>query len=149
MDRFALQFSLGYIAPEEEVNVLSAQERDHPLDGLGACVSLEETLALRRAAQAVRISPELKRYVVDLVAATRSAPGVQLGASPRGSLALMKAAQAVALFDGLEFVTPDHVQEMAAPVMAHRIVLEPQARFSGQTPRRVVEELIQKLPAPA
>ena len=92
-------------------------------------------LGLKRAVQEVRISEELKRYAVDLVGATRTAPGVQLGASPRASIALMKAAQALALFDGLDFVMPEQIQELAVPVIAHRLVMEPQARFSGQTAR--------------
>src|SRR5881396_2942918 len=80
MDRFAMQFALGYVESAEEVAILTAQEHNHPLDELKSCVSLAEVLALRRAVEAVRISEELKRYVVDLVGATRTAPGVQLGA---------------------------------------------------------------------
>lgn len=106
-------------------------------------------LELKRAAQSIRVSEELKRYAVDLVSATRKAPGVQLGASPRASIALMKAAQAIALFDGLEFVTPEQIQELAVAVIAHRIVMEPQAKFSGQTPRGVVEEILKKTKVPA
>jgi MoxR-like ATPase len=106
-------------------------------------------VALKRAVQQVRISEELKRYVVDLASATRAAAGVQLGASPRASLALMKTAQALALFDGLDFVTPDQIQELAVPVMAHRLVMEPQARFSGQTARGVVQEVLKKVKVPA
>jgi MoxR-like ATPase len=86
---------------------------------------------------------------VDLVAATRSAPGVQLGASPRASIALMKAAQAEALFDGQDFVAPEQIQKLAGPVIAHRLVLEPQARFSGVTTRGVVEDVLKKLKVPA
>jgi MoxR-like ATPase len=97
----------------------------------------------------VRISEELKRYVVDLVGATRAAQGVELGASPRASLALMKAAQALALFDGLDFVTPDQIQEVAVPVIAHRLVLEAQARFSGLNARGVVEQIVKKVRVPA
>ena len=103
----------------------------------------------KRAAEDVRISEELKRYVVELVAATRTTTGVQLGASPRASLALMKAAQALALFDGLDFVTPEQVQELAVPVIAHRLVMEPQARFSGLTTQGVVEDVVKKTKVPA
>jgi MoxR-like ATPase len=149
MDRFAMQFALGYVRSGEEVAILKAQEHSHPLEQLKPCVSLAEVLALRRAVQDVRMSEELKRYVVDLVAATRTAPGVQLGASPRASLALMKAAQALAFYDNLDFVTPDQIQEIAVSVIAHRLVMEPQARFSGQTARGVVEEAIKKLKVPA
>ena len=149
MDRFALQFSLGYVQSAEEVAILSAQQHNHPLDELERCASLADVIELQRATQNVRISDELKRYVVDLVGATRTAAGVQLGASPRASIALMKAAQALALFDGLDFVTPEQIQELAIAVIAHRLVMEPQARFSGRTARGVVEEVIKKTKVPA
>jgi MoxR-like ATPase len=149
MDRFALQFALGYVQSAEEVAILTAQEHNHPLDELKPCASLADVLNLKRAAQDVRISEELKRYIVALVGATRTAAGVQLGASPRASIALMKAAQALALFDGLDFVTPEQIQELAVPVIAHRLVMEPQARFSGQTARGVVDEAVKKIVVPA
>jgi MoxR-like ATPase len=149
MDRFALQFSLGYVQSVEEVAILTAQEHNHPLEELNPCATLTEVLGLKQAVQRVRISEELKRYTVDLVGATRTAPGVQLGASPRGSIALMKAAQALALFDGLDFVTPEQIQELAVAVIAHRLVMEPQARFSGMTARAIVEGVLKKIPVPA
>lgn len=149
MDRFALQFSLGYVAPDEEVAILSAQEQRHPIETLTACVSMEEALELRRRVKDVRASDELKRYAVDIVRETRAAPGVQLGASPRASLALVKAAQALALLDGSEFVVPEHIQDIAVPVVAHRLVIDPQARFSGVTAHGIVEEIVKKIPVPA
>jgi MoxR-like ATPase len=149
MDRFAMQFALGYVQSPEEVAILSAQQHSHPLEELKPCATLAEVLALQRAVEQTRISEELKRYVVELVGATRTAPGVQLGASPRASIALMKSAQALALFDGLDFVTPDQIQELAVPVIAHRLVMEPQARFSGQTSRGIVEEVLKKTRVPA
>lgn len=149
MDRFAMQFTMGYVPAGEEVEILSAQQHNHPLEALTPCVTLAEVLALKRAAQQVRISEELKRYIVDLVNATRGAVGVQLGASPRASLALMKTAQALALFDGLDFVAPDQIRELAVPVIAHRIVLEPQARFSGLTAAGIVAAALKKVPIPA
>jgi len=149
MDRFAVQAQLGYVKPEEEVAILSAQTKRHPVDDLAPCVNLSDVVALRECVKDVRISEELKRYIVDVVGATRSAQGVQLGASPRASLALMKIAQALALFDGQPFVTPDHIQETAAAAIAHRLSLEPQAKFSGLTGRGVVDEILKKLPVPA
>jgi MoxR-like ATPase len=149
MDRFAMQFALGYVQSGEEVAILTAQEHNHPLEALSPCASLADVLSLKRAVQEVRISDELKRYAVDLVGATRAAPGVQLGASPRASIALMKAAQALALFEGLDFVMPEQVQELAVPVIAHRLVMEPQARLSGHTARGVVEEVVKKIRVPA
>jgi MoxR-like ATPase len=149
MDRFAMQFALGYVQSDDEVAILTAQEHVHPLDELKPCATLADVLALKRAVRNMRISEELKRYVVALVAASRAASGVQLGASPRASIALMKAAQALALFDGLDFVTPEQVQELAVPVIAHRLVMEPQARFSGQTARAIVEQAVKKIKVPA
>ncbi|HMJ63708.1 MAG TPA: AAA family ATPase, partial [Candidatus Binatia bacterium] len=108
MDRFAVQAQLGYVKPEEEVAILSAQSKRHPVDDLTPCVKLDDIVHLKESVKEVRISEELKRYIVDVVGATRGAQGTQLGASPRASLALMKVTQALALFDGQPFVTPDH-----------------------------------------
>ena len=149
MDRFAMQFTLGYVQPAEEVAVLTAQANQHPLEALCACATSADVTALKHTAQNIRISEELKRYIVELVSATRSANGVQLGASPRASIALMKAAQALALFDGQEFVTPEQIQELAGSVIAHRLVMQPQARFSGLTARGVVEDVVKKIKVPA
>ena len=149
MDRFAMQFTLGYVQPAEEVAVLTAQATNHPLESLTSCATLADIALVKRAAQNIRISEELKRYVVDLVGATRTANGVQLGASPRASIALMKAAQALALFDNQEFVTPEQIQELAVPVIAHRLVMQSQARFSGVTARGVVEEVVKRIKVPA
>ena len=148
MDRFALQFSLGYVSPEDEVKILS-QQVQNSLDNLKPCISQDEAIALQRQVEQIRVSDTMKRYLVDLVSATRYAAGVQLGSSPRGSLALMKVAQALALFDGYEFVTPEHIQELAVMVIAHRLSMHPQARFSGQTAVGVVEDLLNSVPVPA
>ena len=149
MDRFAMQFTLGYVAPEQEVAILTAQAHNHPLDELQPVATLADVLALKHAVENIRISDELKRYAVDLVAATRTASSVQLGASPRASIALMKAAQAMALFEGLDFVAPEQIQKLAVPVIAHRLVLEPQARFSGVTQRGVIEDILKNVKVPA
>lgn len=149
MDRFALQFSLGYLSTEAEIEILSQQMQEHPIERLTPCLSLDDIFVLKQQVRQVRVSPELKRYVVDIVNATRHIEGVQLGASPRGSIALMKVAQALALFDGYEFVTPEQIQEIAVPVIAHRLVMEPQAKFAGQTAEGVVQEIVQAVPVPA
>jgi MoxR-like ATPase len=149
MDRFALQFSLGYVAPDEEVAVLTDQIETHPIEEIAPCVTREDVLILSQHVKQVRISEELKRYIVDLVTATRSYQGVKLGASPRASLSLMKTAKAIALFDGGEFVTPEHIQEIAVHVIAHRIVMDPQARFSGATAEGAVEDILKSVPVPA
>jgi len=148
MDRFALQSSLGYVSSNEEVAILTDQLESHPIDEIASCVTKEDVLALKQYLREIRISEEVKRYIVAIVSATRSARGVQLGASPRASLSLMKTAKALALFDGHEFVTPEHVQEIAVPVIAHRMVIDPQARFSGATARGVVEDILKTVSVP-
>ncbi len=149
MDRFALQYSLGYVSVEDEVEILTDRLQSNPLNRIKPCVSLAEAVLLKKQVEQVRVSDTMKRYLVDLVHGTRSAEGVQLGGSPRSSLALMKVAQALALFDGYEFVTPEHIQELAVSVIAHRLVMQPQARFSGQTAAGVVEEVLKTIPVPA
>ncbi len=148
MDRFALRFSLGYVAASEEVQILDDQSARHPLDGLEAVSDHDDIERLRDAVRAIAIADELKRYVVDLIVATRETDGVLIGASPRASLAVMKCAQALALFDGGEFVTPEHVQEIAGPVIAHRLVMDPQARYSGHDAESVVSKVLDQVPVP-
>lgn len=148
MDRFAMCFDLGYVNQAHEIEILSEQNESHPLERIEACASREEVIKLRKLATEVRISDELKHYIVDIVRATRSASGVLNGASPRASLALMKISQALALFDGMEFVTPDHVQEIAVPVIAHRLTLGSQAKFSGITARNIIEDILKDISVP-
>lgn len=148
MDRFAVRFSLGYPDLAGEMALLNAQRERHPLEALRPCADRAALAELRQAAAAIRISAEISRYLVELVAATRTMPGVAMGASPRASLALMRTTRALALFDGLEFVTPDHVQELATAVLAHRLKLDPQARFSGLTAEAVVGEALRQVPVP-
>ncbi len=148
LDRFALRFGLGYVSTDQEMAILDAQLQGHPLDGLEPCVTPDQVLALRAAAQRIRVGEPVRRYIVELVAATRRAKGVNLGASPRASLTLMKVAQALALFDGLEFLTPEPVQEVAVAVLAHRLVLDPQARFGGRDGASVVRDCLRQVAPP-
>jgi MoxR-like ATPase len=149
MDRFAMCLSLGYLDPEVEAEVLAAQDLGHPLATLRAAASREEVLALKLRVRHVRVAEELRRYVVELVRRTRSAPKVQLGCGPRASLALTHAAKALALFDGEEYVRPEHVQELAVPVLAHRMVLDPQAKFAGASAAGLVADIVREVPVPA
>ena len=149
MDRFAVRLNLGYLNLADECAMLAAQAGSHPLDRVTPCLTLDELRALRAAAHAVRIADEVREYLVRVVAATRQADGVRLGAGPRASLALMRTCQALALADGTGFVTPDHVQEIAVPVLAHRLVLDPQAQFAGRTQSAVVEGILKHVPVPA
>ncbi|MCP4723327.1 MAG: MoxR family ATPase, partial [Desulfobacteraceae bacterium] len=148
MDRFAMQLALGYVTREDEVVVLSDQRKKHPIHTIKPCISLEEVSKLKDMVDQVFISRELQKYIVDLVNATREKPGVILGASPRASIALMKTAAALALFDNQGFVTPDHIQEIAVSVIAHRLILDPQSRFTGVTAKGVVEDILKSIRVP-
>lgn len=148
MDRFALCLTLGYVSIEQEMAIVTANNASHPLAAISPCVTVADVLAFQRAAAGVGISEELKFYLVSLVAATREATHVELGASPRASLALLRSAQALALADGLDFVTPDQVQELAPLVLAHRLSLRAEARFAGVSAATIVAELLDTVPVP-
>lgn len=145
MDRFALRLSLGYVSAEEEIAILSAQQSKKEV---AICANHQDIQILRQAAQAVRVSEAVKRYIVDLVRATRVANGVQMGASFRASLALMQIAQALALFEGMDFMLPEHVQGIAENVLAHRLKIDSQARFSGINDIQIVQEILQQVAVP-
>jgi MoxR-like ATPase len=130
------------------VAILNSQGDEHPLESLTACITLAELHLLQQQVKQVRISEELKRYIVQIVATTRTVPEIRLGASPRASLTLMKTAQALALLDGFEFVTPDVIKELAVPVIAHRLNLDAQSKFSGIEATALVRELVNKIPVP-
>jgi MoxR-like ATPase len=148
MDRFAMQCSLGYVSAAEEAAILADQAETHPVDSLQPVASREEILELMSAARHVRFSAELRHYVVALVGATRGHPAIQLAASPRASLALMKVSQALAVFQGRDFVTPELIQEVAVDVIAHRLVLAPDAKYSGASARQIVADLVEQTPVP-
>lgn len=148
MDRFAMRLSLGYVTAEEEVAIVSAEIDNPPLETISACVSRDEVIAFERAARLVEVSAELRRYAVDVVAATRLQPELSLGASPRASISLIKSAQALALFDGVGYVAPDHIQELVFAVVAHRLVLDANARFSGTNAELVLERVLGEVAVP-
>lgn len=148
MDRFAMRFDLGYVDEDCEVEILSEQAGNHPLESITACATKDDILNLRRQLAGIRISDEIKHYIVSIIRNTRSSAGVSIGASPRASLTLMKVSQALALFDGFQFVTPDHVQEVAVPIIAHRLILDSQARFSGTSSLSVIEDVLKSVPVP-
>ncbi|MFM2296721.1 MAG: hypothetical protein RL117_428 [Verrucomicrobiota bacterium] len=149
MDRFALQCQLGYVTEQEEVRILQDQREQHPVEALRPVVTREELLRLMKDVTQVRVSEELQHYTVRLVAATRQRKDLQLAASPRASLALMKMAQALSLLESRDFVVPETIQELAADVVAHRLVLSPDARYSGATGRSIMAEIIEQVPVPA
>ena len=149
LDRFAVRFGLGYVTPEEEVAMLSAQGSVHPIAALGAVATLEDVLEARRAVTQVRISEAVRRYIVEIVGATRKRGPIRLGASPRASLALQRLSQALALIDGEQFVTPDHVREIVVPALAHRVTLDSHSQFSGLSSSDAVKQTLKDVAIPA
>ena len=149
MDRFAMCLALGYVDADVEAEVLAAQDLGHPLAALRAVATHEDVLALKERVRHVRLAAELRRYIVDIVRRTRGAPQVQLGCGPRASIALAGAARALALFDGEDYVRPEHLHELAVPVLAHRMVLDPQAKFAGASAAALVADILREVPVPS
>ncbi|MGB6223683.1 AAA family ATPase [Haloferula sp.] len=149
MDRFMTRSRLGYVSIEEECSILSDQVTSHPVDQLEPAVSRTDVIGLLEAVRQVHISDELRTYIVEIVAATRTREEVQLAASPRASLALMKVSQALSLFEGRDFVIPETIQQIASDVIAHRLVIEPEARLSGTDAHGIVSMILDEIPAPA
>ncbi|MEP4076739.1 AAA family ATPase [Haloferula sp.] len=149
MDRFMIRSRLGYVSIEEECSILSDQVNTHPVDDLQSVVTREDIISLLEAVRQVRISDELRAYIVEIVAATRTREEVQLAASPRASLALMKVAQALSLFEGRDFVIPETIQAVASDVIAHRLVVEPEARLSGTDGISIVTAILDEVVAPS
>ncbi|MEN8200266.1 MAG: MoxR family ATPase [Thermodesulfobacteriota bacterium] len=148
MDRFMIKLTPGYLDRDSEVAVISAQLAGHPLTTIEPVLVHEDIFLMMSLIQDIRVAEEIRYYIVDLVAASRKAEHVLLGAGPRASLALMKLSQALAFFDGRDFIVPEDIQEAASPVLAHRLELQPQARFSGVTAETVVDTLLDTIPAP-
>lgn len=148
MDRFLLRISLGYPAPSFEIKMVEDQRVAHPLEGLEQAVGVDELLAAQREVRQVRVSDEIKRYIVDLVGATRGHSEVYLGASPRGSLALFRTSQARAAVMGRDYVLPDDVKANALPALAHRLIVGSAARIRDVDSREIIQEVLDKVPAP-
>lgn len=148
MDRFAMRFSLGYVDEKEEIAILDNQNEQHPIETLEACVSKADIIQFKQQVSKVNISEEVKHYMVSIVRSTRETEGIINGASPRASLSLMKTAQALALFDELDYVTPDHIQEIAIAVISHRIMINSQSRFSGNSSEQIIENILSNVPVP-
>lgn len=148
MDRFLLRINLGYPAGRDEIQMLANQQLAHPIDSLGQVVGVEELLQAQTAIRRVNISAELMAYIVELVDATRSHSEVYLGASPRGSLALYRTAQAFAAMQGRDYVLPDDVKALAVSALAHRLIVGSAARIREVDERDIVRELLDRIPVP-
>ena len=148
LDRFLLRIHLGYPNASDEVAVLEGQQRQHPITTLEAVTSPEEIRAVHAVARDIWVDPQLKQYAVQLVAATRSHDAVYLGASPRGSLALFRCAQASALLAGRDYVIPDDMKLLAHAALGHRVILSPSAQVRNQDARTVIDDVLERVPVP-
>lgn len=148
VDRFLMRLALGYPDRAEENDILLRYERDDPLDGLEPVIQAEDLLAMQRQVRDVRVEVSVREYIVDVVRATREHAAVELGVSPRGSLALYNTAQALAALRGRDFVVPDDVKTLAPVVLTHRLIISPQTRLRGRRPEEIVAEIVASVPVP-
>jgi MoxR-like ATPase len=142
LDRFMLRIRLGYPQPLEEIVILDEQKRHHPLDELEVVCSVEELRAMQTAIRDVYVDPTVADYIVRLVGATRSHPDVYLGASPRGSIALYRAGQALAGLLGRDYVIPDDIKALAEPALAHRLIIKTSSSIHDVQSGNVIRELL-------
>jgi MoxR-like ATPase len=148
LDRFLVRVVLGYPSETAELDMLYARRTEDPLDRLESIATRDELLGMQAAVREVELTPAVGRYLLSLVSATRGHADVVLGASPRATLALFRAAQARAYAQGRTYVTPDDVQALATPVLGHRIALTPEARYGGRGPARVLDDVMRNLRVP-
>lgn len=148
LDRFLLKIKMGYPAIDQEVEVLSRAQTSQPIQELQHVVDLDELRGLQQKTKTVYVDETVKRYIVGIADRTRKDDNVYLGVSPRGSIALMKAAQAYAFMYNRDFVIPDDVQYLAQHVLAHRIILKSEAKYAGLTEEVVINRIVSSLPVP-
>jgi MoxR-like ATPase len=148
LDRFLMRFSLGYPTPEEEIKMLDMLRHVHPLSQIKAVATAEELVACQQAIRQVHVDEKVRRYIVEIIHRTRQNEDLALGASPRASLALFRASQAMAAMLGRNFVQPDDIKRVATSILVHRVILRPESRLRKITSAKVIEEVISETPVP-
>jgi len=148
LDRFLMRLSLGYPSAEEEEAMLLRFEQQDPLPTLDPVATADDLLAARDAVRRVQVDDDLRRYIVDIARATREHEAIELGASPRATLALYQSAQALAAIQGRGYVTPDDVKRLSPAVLTHRVLLSTQVVLRGRTPEEVFAEIVNSVPVP-
>jgi MoxR-like ATPase len=148
LDRFLLRVSLGYPSEDEEASILSRFQQDNPLDNLASVIEAAELLELQKLCRQVHVDDSVRGYAVALSRATRDHEGIRLGASPRASLGLHLASQALAAVRGRDYVIPDDVKYLAVPVMAHRLISKAEARLKGHSAEEMVQAIVSTVPVP-
>ncbi len=144
LDRFLLRMALGYPAEADEITMLRNQRRQHPIEKLGQVVDGADLLALHNAVTDVHVDTTLEKYILTIVQATRTHPDVALGASPRGSLALYKTAQALAALRGRDYVIPEDIKTLTPFTLAHRLLIKPESQLRGRTAQGILSEILER-----
>jgi MoxR-like ATPase len=148
LDRFFMRFSLGYPSLDQELKMIDMLQREHPLAKLGPVVTAAELVACQRAVREVHVDEKLRRYLVEIIHRTRAHEDLALGGSPRATLALFRAAQALAAISGRNFVQPDDVKRVAGHVLGHRLILRPESRLRKVTVESIVDEAVASVRVP-
>ncbi|WP_373895277.1 AAA family ATPase [Virgibacillus natechei] len=148
LDRFILKLKMGYPAFGDELEMLERTSRNHPIEGVGPVMSKEQLIAIQEEVKEVYIDKNVQHYIINLVGNTRTNPSIRLGASPRGSIALMRAAKAYAYIYGRDYVLPDDVKFLAPYVLSHRIILSSEAKYEGMTSEQVIGSIVKNTHIP-
>lgn len=148
LDRFLMRLVVGYPSADDEEKMLLRFEKDDPLSTLQPIMHIEEILPLREVVRGVRVEETVRKYVVAIARATRSHESLELGGSPRATLALYGAAQALAALRGRDYVIPDDIKYLAPYILTHRVLISPQTRIRGRTPEGIIAEVVDSVPAP-
>jgi MoxR-like ATPase len=148
LDRFLLRINIGYPTTAEEISIIEQQQMIHPIEQIGSVVGAADILMLQDTVKKIRVSDLIKQYIVTLVDATRHHPSIYLGSSPRGSLALFRAAQARALLSGRDYVLPDDIKALAEPALAHRSLVSSTGQSQGKDSRTFIAEILATIPVP-
>ncbi|MCA9264963.1 MAG: MoxR family ATPase, partial [Planctomycetales bacterium] len=148
LDRFLMRFSLGYPSMDEEIRMLELLREQHPIESLTPVATADEILACQREARQVHVDAKIRQYIMQITHATRASEELSLGASPRASIALFRSGQALAAVRGRTFVQPDDIKRLVVPVLAHRVIVRPEARLRKITSRHVVEEIVAETAVP-
>lgn len=148
LDRFLLKLNLGYPSQQDEIDMLGRQQLAHPIDSISQVTDLETLQDLQKKVRNVHVEDSIREYIVAITTETRKHQAVYLGASPRGSLGLFRAAQALAFILGRTYVVPDDVKQLVAVTLSHRIILKSEARLGGQTVEQVLTDILKGIPVP-
>ncbi len=148
LDRFMMNISLGYPKAADEINILDSHQHHHPLEDLAQIMTADELVHIQQQIRAIHVDPSIREYIVSIANATRNHQNIYLGVSPRGSLALFRASQALAAMRGRGYVIPDDIKLLAKPTLAHRIIVTPAARVRAITSTIILDEILQSIPVP-